>query len=415
MHCQGKSTLEPLGRIVIRLRDRLLCTGCGACVNACPKGCISMQEDKEGFLVPAIDNTRCVACGKCAAVCARVASASLNPRPKTAIAAWAKDSEIRMRSSSGGIFSVLANKTLKNGGVINGVSFDREFSLVHRIIDSEDLLWQIRGSRYVQSNVGRAYVEIKQLLDSGMKVLFTSTPCQVAGLKGYLGREYANLVTCDFVCHGVPSSRYFHDYLRSKKREAGREDIVDYVFRDLKGWGWNPSLVFSDGTSMKYSAYSDQYMLPFLAGMNYRESCYRCSFARPERCADITIGDFWSVKDYSLLTNKYEKGCSLVLLNTPKGEKLFDDVAHECKMEKFAFFTTAGNDQLWHPSKRPLCRDMFYQDAKNLTLDEFLLKYGIYEKPRHPLHCVADAARWVLRKLRALKYILQVKFGIIRV
>lgn len=415
MHCLARNILGHMGKIVIKLKDGLSCTGCEACVNACPKKCISMIEDAEGFLVPAINTETCVGCSKCESVCKRAGEIDLNPRPKSAIAAWSKDPTIRGSSSSGGVFSELASQILKKGGAVNGVSFDKEFSLVQRLIFLVDDLCRVRGSRYVQSYVGNVYAEIKTLLDSGRKVFFTSTPCQVAGLKGFLGREYENLVTCDFICHGVPSPSYFKQYVEKKISASGRGDARDFCFRDLQGWGWNPSLVFADGSRLKYFTYSDEYMLPFLAGLNYRESCYKCRFARPERCADITIGDFWSIKDYSIFTEKYEKGCSLVLLNTEKAKDLFALVRYKCEVRLMPLSSTRANDQLWEPSSRPSKRDSFYADAKAMEGKAFAEKYGFYNKKRHPLHAIADCARWVRRKLGALKFLILVKTGLIKI
>lgn len=415
MHCPPRSILGHMEKIVIKLKDSLSCTGCAACVNVCPKKCISMNEDAEGFLIPSINTETCVGCGKCESVCKRAGEIDLNPRPKSAIAAYSKDSTIRGSSSSGGVFSELASQILKEGGVVNGVSFDKEFSLVQRLIFLVDDLCRVRGSRYVQSYVGNVYAEIKTLLDSGRKVFFTSTPCQVAGLKGFLGREYENLVTCDFICHGVPSPGYFKKYVEKKISASGRGDAVDFLFRDLRGWGYDPSIVFADGRRLKYFTYSDEYMLPFLAGLDFRESCYKCRFARPERCADITIGDFWSIKDYSIFTEKYEKGCSLVLLNTEKGKDLFALVRDKCEVCRMPLSSTRANDQLWAPLLRPRKRDTFYIDAKTLDNTAFIEKYGLYNKKRHPLHAIADFVRWIRRKLGALRFTILLKTGLMKI
>lgn len=400
---------------MIKLRDTGLCTGCGVCVNVCPKSCVVMKEDKEGFPSPFVDADSCIECGKCVSACERVANVNLNRCTDIAIAAWAKDPAIRCSSSSGGVFSVLAQWVLSSGGVINGVAFDEDFSLRHKLITTMEELSGVRGSRYVQSDVGTLYQELRRILDDGRKVLFTSTPCQVAGLKGFLGREYDNLLTCDFICHGVPSPRFFKTYVGERVKTVGQKKAIDYTFRDATGWGWAPTLHLSDETQVQYEPYSDPYMAPFLAGYNYRESCYKCKFARPERCADITIGDFWSVKDYSLFTRKYEAGCSLVLLNTPKGEWLFGKVADACEYEKYPLYAAYANKQLWNPCDRPMLRNVFYTDVNRMKLDALATKYCYKAVRRHPLHHIADALRWLRQKSSALKYVLKVKCGVIKI
>ena len=402
-----------MARLVIRLKDRLSCTGCGVCLNACPKACITMQSDEEGFLVPHIDSARCCGCGKCKSACDRIDALSLHARPDEAIAFWAKEKRIRCRSSSGGFFSTLAESILDAGGVVNGVLFDNKMHLRHVLIERKSDLGSICGSKYVQSDVAKVYIDIKQALEDGRRVLFTSTPCQVAGLRAFLGKEYERLVTCDFICHGVPSPEYFEKYIADGKIESGRNDVVDYRFRNLEGWGWDAALIFSDASKISHDAYTDLFMSPFLAGLNYRESCYSCRYARPERCADITMGDFWSIKDYVVCSWMFERGCSLVLLNSKKGRRWFESIKPKCNFKTLPLYTTYSNEQLWKPSKRPILRDDFYNDSGKLSKKDFSLKYGIYAKNRHPLHMLADIYRCTRRKLNAIKFTIKMKCGVV--
>lgn len=306
------------------------CCGCGACVNSCPKGAIQMKEDEAGFIFPVVDESLCVSCGKCTQVCVfnehLVGAATDEPE---VYAAAAKDSAVLEHSSSGGVFTALSNAVLDKGGAVFGAAWADDMTLCHICVENKNDLNKLRGSKYVQSQTGDCYKTAKQILQENRPVLYCGTPCQISGLKAFLGKEYDNLLTADLVCHGVPSMKMLRDDL---KAVAGDKyaDIKDICFRDkTKGWAVKGSITTSD-KQIKYDAGTSPYYFFFLKGGVYRESCYNCRFPSENRQGDITLGDYWGIPLdlVSKLGNvNPDKGISCVLVNTEKGKKWFELVS----------------------------------------------------------------------------------------
>lgn len=301
------------------------CTGCAACANRCPRGAIDMIPDSEGFAVPRINSAVCVECGLCVRACPQLNPSRLNPpMGKSVYAAWATDDAIRLTSSSGGLYSLLAAEVIRQGGLANGVAFDRDFNLTHRLVDCIEGLAALRGSKYVQSDVGRIYCEVENALGAGRPVLFISTPCQVAGLQAFLGRDYPQLVTCDIVCHGVPSPTRFKAMVAEAVRDNGVANPVDFRFRDYERWDYHPVVVDSEGKTFG-SVMASDYLKSFLSGVSCRQCCHSCRFATFSRVADLTIGDFWGLGSWTPFTRAdKKKGVSLLLVNSPRGWKLLN-------------------------------------------------------------------------------------------
>jgi coenzyme F420-reducing hydrogenase beta subunit len=299
------------------------CCGCAACLNICPKDAITMIEDEAGFLYPRVNADLCVNCGLCRKVCRfNETSGEAAGEPKV-YAAVINDRETLGQSSSGGVFSALANAVLQRGGAVFGAAWGEEFSLSHIAVRSAEELKRLRGSKYVQSSVGTTFREAKALLDAGEYVCYSGTPCQIAGLKAYLKKDYENLLTIDIICHGVPSLRMLKDDLRYV---SGRnpDELKDVRFRDKSyGWGVKGSITAPD-KKMKYNAGTSPYYFYFLKGEVYRESCYNCRFPSEKRQGDITLGDYWGIR--SELVKRLgdvdpDRGVSCVLVNSDKGEK----------------------------------------------------------------------------------------------
>ncbi len=316
------------------------CTGCGACVNACAKNAVLMKVGDEGFVCPEIDFSRCVSCGRCAAVCP--IEKPLPPaKPAKVYAAAVSDRGLIMRSASGGMFAAMARKTLSDGGVVFGAGLMYEGGRPvpkHIWIDSEKDLRLLQGSKYVQSDIGLSYREAKEFLDSGKKVLFSGTPCQIAGLKEFLGGDTPGLITADIICHGVPSGKMFSDYIAyCEKRLGGR--IVDYKFRDKsRGQGMTQAMTVEYGGGrrrvVRRAGELTAYMWEFLRGETYRESCYSCKYASKNRVSDITMGDYWGIyiehdKEMKNCSMSNKKGVSCLIVNTQKGAELFEEIKGE--------------------------------------------------------------------------------------
>ena len=303
------------------------CTGCGGCENICQFDAIKMAENLEGFIVPYVDDKKCINCGQCLKICPALNVRHNNFSSPDLYAAWARNDDVRLSSSSGGLFALLSQLVISEGGIIYGAAFDDKMQLRHIAVDSIEKLEALKGSKYVQSSIGKIYRDIKIKLEDGIKVLFSGTPCQVAALRSYLGKEYDNLYAVDVICHGVPSQYELKRYLDELKHRLGVPDnaqVRKINFRD-KRFGWTSEHIvveFTDGTVYHSDISKDNYIKMFFRNLGLRKSCSDCPFSDYPRQGDISIGDFWGVSKIDTALND-GKGTSLVLINTEKGKDLF--------------------------------------------------------------------------------------------
>lgn len=344
------------------------CTGCSSCFHTCPKNAISMKPDEMGFSYPEIDENSCVNCGLCVEHCPVLAPYPITCGNNECYAAMAP-SDIRSKSSSGGMFSLLASRTLKKGGCICGAVYDEKFDVKHIITDNIHEIEKMRGSKYVQSDISDMYPKIKAILHSGRHVMFTGCSCQVAGLYSYLGENPENLLTMSFVCAGVPSPAVYRKHLDSITPEGA--EITNLSFRDKNDFGWNTGISanFSDETRYSRFAGSDPYMNAFLSGAIVRPSCHNCSF-KDDLYSDIEVGDFWGIAN----TVDFDDGLgtSYVSINSPKGEAAMRDCfLNFIKMARLpkrnAIFS---NPRINSPLPRPAYKERFlknYAETKNLS------------------------------------------------
>lgn len=322
---------------MFKLNGKKECYGCAACKQICPKQCIIMEEDSEGFLYPKVDQNSCVHCGMCERVCPTIQmniQCRLQKNIIQAYIAYINNDAIRLQSSSGGVFTVLAEQIIDEGGVVFGAAFDAEFMVHHICVTNLNDLCKLRGSKYLQSRMENAYAETKKYLSSGRKVLFSGTACQLAGLKWYLGKEYENLLTVDVLCHGVPSPKLWHKYLKEQEREHGaKTSAISFRNKDT-GWKtYSVQIEFDDHTKYEQLASKDAYMRLFLSDICLRPSCHNCRFKEFPRVSDITLGDCWGVENHSPEMND-NKGVSVIIINTDKGQKLRDLIADSCTWKK---------------------------------------------------------------------------------
>lgn len=308
--------------------EKKLCTGCSACKQICPKDAISFVPDENGFLYPKIDTEKCIQCGLCKNVCP-----ILNKEEKEFdnlfYMAWNKDNTDRINGSSGGVFASIAKYVYKNEGIVYGAAFDKNFKLHHVRTENVEELPPLLGSKYLQSDVGDIFKDVKKDLQDDKLVLFVGTPCQVYGLKLFLKKEYKNLILCDFVCHGVPSQKIFDKYIENTK------DLESFSFRD-KTHGWITFSIrkkFNNGKIDICKFPEDMYMKGFLNNLYLRESCYNCKFTNLNRHSDITLGDFWGIEKYYPDID-YQNGVSLVIINSTIGEEVFNEIKKELKTRK---------------------------------------------------------------------------------
>lgn len=314
---------------MIDIKSSEICSGCHACANACPKNCIKMISDEEGFWYPQIIKEQCINCGLCERVCPIINKWSPNTFQITnVIIAQNKNETIRFNSSSGGIFSLIAEYIIDQGGVVFGAAFSDDFRSVHHIcVDNKNDLEKLRGSKYIQSKIGDTYQWTKEYLDGGRKVLFTGTPCQIGGLYSFLRKDYDNLFTQDIICHGVPSPMVWEKYVEKRERNAASK--MQRVFFRHKKYGWKSfsmAMEFTNNTKYIRTLQEDPYMRLFLSNSCLRPSCYSCSFKTESRQADITLADFWGVQ-YTAPKMDDDKGTSLVIIHSEKGVNLMKSIS----------------------------------------------------------------------------------------
>lgn len=313
-----------------------------------------MKEDECGFIYPVIDEDKCIRCGLCKKACA-FQNIEENNIPIECFAAISKNPEQAKQSASAGIFAAIATRVIEDGGIVYGAAFDGNWNVRHTSAETMDELVVLQGSKYVHSDIKRTYTDVRKQLELNREVLFSGTPCQVAGLKGYLGKDYKNLTTIDIVCHGVPSNRMFQDYIHTIEDKYGGKTTF-FSFRDKSlGWGKNGRAVVN-GKSIKIWQSASAYLYYFGRSFLYRDSCYRCVYASSHRPADITLGDYWGIEKQhpEWLDNKdwdESNGISLVIINTPKGICMMPVLQDVAYLKKSTFEAiAAGNEQLRHPT-----------------------------------------------------------------
>lgn len=352
------------------------CTACYSCYSVCLQKSITLCENEEGFLFPKIDKKLCVKCGLCEKVCPILSpNTNINLQPQ-AFAVVNNNEQIRLESSSGGVFSAIAEKVITNSGIVFGAKFDADFSVVHDYTDNIAGLADFRGSKYVQSTIGDSFKNCKRLLDSGKQVLFTGTPCQIVGLKSFLQKDYPALITVDFICHGVPSVRLWEKYLASKSK---KRKITKINFRDkTNGWkNYNMAFIYSDGKTSRQDFRNDSYMRLFLKNLCLRSSCYCCNFKKVNRCSDITLADFWGIqREFPELDD--DKGISFVIAHSPKGQKIIENL-NTCTIKEIDVNIGAKhNSTLTKSVALPVQRELFFKDliADKLSVKQLADKYA---------------------------------------
>lgn len=326
---------------MITITDKSQCCGCSACAQRCPKQCISMQMDNEGFLYPQVDSSKCIDCHLCEKVCPVINQYDART-PLNVYAAKNSNDEVRHQSSSGGIFTLLAEQTIKDDGVVFGACWDKEWDVKHDYIDNISDLQKFRSSRYLQSVIGDNYLKAEQFLKTGRKVMFTGTPCQIAGLKHFLRKEYDNLLAVEVICHSVPSSGVWQQYLTTRLHTLKWEksDIRNISFRDKKtGWKTYSFVIENEnGNILTELSSKNAFMRGFLADLYTRPSCHACPAKQLRSGSDITLGDFWGIE--SLMPEiDDDKGVSAIIVNSDKGKQVLHNIDVELHEVQYSELT----------------------------------------------------------------------------
>lgn len=381
----------------IQLATPDICTGCAACANVCPRGCIAMVEDREGFLQPKIDSKVCIGCHKCEKTCP-IINQNRDINTCSVIESYAfrvTDEEILFNSSSGGAFFAIASEVIKNHGAVVGVVYNDQLEVVHSVARDMQGVKKMMGSKYVQSKISDIYYEIKTLLESDVQVLFTGTPCQVDGLMHYLHHDYSNLLTVDLVCDGVPSPLIFHDYIQFAQKSLGAQ-VQTIKMRNKKyvGWGCPDNNVIV--TNKEHFVMRDPRIAPwnllYFKTLFVRPSCHSCKYCNVNRVGDFTIADYWDF-DHKHDEVYSKKGTSLVFVNTEKAKCFFDTL----KKANFAFeisWRDMLQERLVSAKAASPNRGFFWNDYHERGFEYCYMKYFSDAAVSYPRHSV----KWKIKR-----------------
>ena len=362
---------------MIQIDKKRTCSGCGACASACPAHCIAMKPDREGFLYPTVDMAQCRRCGLCVRICPMKEGAlPAEKREQVAYGAYTPDAKLREESSSGGVFSIIAEEILTRSGIVYGAAWDENWKLRHIGVASREQLSVLRGAKYLQSDSTGCFAEIRAHLENGRWVCFSGTPCQIGGLKAYLRKTYERLLCIDLICHGVPSPLGWAQYREALAKEH-RAPMTKFVFRNKeKSWKrYSVSATFANGSNYSAMLVKDPYMRVFLAGIMLRPSCYACPFKGESHFSDLTIADFWGIENV-LPELDDDKGLSLIVLHSDAAKTFFAGLEPKLVCQPVAADKALQGNQSWYKSvnANPL-RRKFMTDLPKMPFERLSEKY----------------------------------------
>lgn len=369
---------------MIEIKNKSRCTSCTACKTICPKQCITMKKDEEGFLYPVINESNCIDCHLCEKVCPLLNEEVFDDTITEGYAVINKNEQVRNESTSGGFFSLLANYVLDLNGYVVGACYDENFIVKHIAINDKNELYKLRGAKYSQSELGNIFKQVRNLLDQKKYVLFSGTPCQVSGLKSFLRKDYERLITVDLICHGVPSPLAWKKYLeyRYKQDNNGEKAISINLRSKISGWSnYHYSVVF-DYDNYKYEKLNgqDPFMKSFVSNLCLRPSCYSCHFKGIQRISDFTLGDYWGIWN-QIPEMDDSKGTSIVFVHSQLGKNIFNQLKNSILYQEVDVNKAIEeNPSMIKNSQKNDRRKDFMNDLKNHDFNYLIDKYELKQK-----------------------------------
>ncbi|MGL4762366.1 MAG: Coenzyme F420 hydrogenase/dehydrogenase, beta subunit C-terminal domain [Sarcina sp.] len=386
---------------MISIKEKKECCGCYGCENICPKNSIKMIDDNEGFWYPKVNEETCINCGLCEKVCPIIQNSKKVDNIKF-LACKNKEIEERIESSSGGVFSLLTEKVLNSNGIVFGAGYNENLEVNYSCVYSVEKSKKFRGSKYAQSKVGNTYTEAKEFLEQGKEVIFTGTPCHIAGLKKFLGREYEKLLLVDIACHGVPSPLVFKRYKEYLANLVGSK-LKSISFRDKSnGWkNYKLKFKFENKIEKLELASENYYMKGFLKDIYLRPSCYDCKFKKPFTEADLTLADYWGVQNIHLEFDD-DKGTSLVLVNTKKGQEIMNLISDKMDIiETDGEFAISNNPCIVKAVKYNPKREKFFEDFDKVDLIENIksnTKISLAQKVKLKVYSILSRVKRLIKE-----------------